>query len=98
MFDINGWEVIVLAIVAVIVLGPERLPVYAAKLARAVRQLKTLADGARAQLKDCLLYTFDAADERTSVDLGGRRFIKKKNTLHRHCTCHKLLCCDRYTD
>ena len=42
MFDINGWEVIVLAIVAVIVLGPERLPVYAAKLARAVRQLKTL--------------------------------------------------------
>ena len=27
----------------------------------------------------CLLYTSDAADERSSVDLGGRRFIKKKN-------------------
>ena len=26
----------------------------------------------------CLLYTSDAADERSSVDLGGRRFIKKK--------------------
>ena len=26
----------------------------------------------------CLLYTSDAADERSSVDLGGRRVIKKK--------------------
>ena len=31
-----------------------------------------------ASLKDCLLYTSDAADERSSVDLGGRRIIKKK--------------------
>ena len=28
----------------------------------------------------CLLYTSDAADERSSVDLGGRRIIKKKIT------------------
>ena len=28
--------------------------------------------------KTCLLYTSDAADERSSVDLGGRRIIKKK--------------------
>ena len=27
----------------------------------------------------CLLYTSDAADERSSVDLGGRRIIKKQN-------------------
>ena len=27
----------------------------------------------------CLLYTSDAADERSSVDLGGRGIIKKKN-------------------
>ena len=33
--------------------------------------------------KDCLLYTSDAADERSSVDLGGRRIIKKtKNSTH----------------
>ena len=34
----------------------------------------------------CLLYTSDAADERSSVDLGGRRIIKKKQnytTTHR---------------
>ena len=35
----------------------------------------------------CLLYTSDAADERSSVDLGGRRIIKKKNsTRHLRCT------------
>ena len=28
----------------------------------------------------CLLYTSDAADERSSVALGGRRIIKKKKT------------------
>ena len=31
----------------------------------------------------CLLYTSDAADERSSVDLGGRRIIKKKKE-HRY--------------
>ena len=30
-------------------------------------------------LQTCLLYTSDAADERSSVDLGGRRIIKKKH-------------------
>ena len=29
----------------------------------------------------CLLYTSDAADERSSVDLGGRRIIKKKTNV-----------------
>ena len=33
---------------------------------------------ARVQPRPCLLYTSDAADERSSVDLGGRRIIKKK--------------------
>ena len=31
----------------------------------------------------CLLYTSDAADERSSVDLGGRRIIKKKTQVNR---------------
>src|SRR5678810_957126 len=33
---------------------------------------------AAARVIACLLYTSDAADERSSVDLGGRRIIKKK--------------------
>ena len=45
-------------------------------------------DGMAAELRHaglervCLLYTSDAADERSSVDLGGRRIIKKKNIEH----------------
>ena len=37
-------------------------------------------DGIDILVDVCLLYTSDAADERSSVDLGGRRIIKKKNT------------------
>ena len=33
-----------------------------------------------AGIRRCLLYTSDAADERSSVDLGGRRIIKKNKT------------------
>ena len=40
----------------------------------------------------CLLYTSDAADELRSVDLGGRRIIKKKILLknEQNVTCKKL--------
>ena len=38
-------------------------------------QSATLGNGVNG---NCLLYTSDAADERSSVDLGGRRIIKKK--------------------
>ena len=35
---------------------------------------------AESYIMTCLLYTSDAADERSSVDLGGRGIIKKNNT------------------
>ena len=45
-------------------------------------EIKSTAGIYETLLKDqgctCLLYTSDAADERSSVDLGGRRIIKKK--------------------
>jgi sec-independent protein translocase protein TatB len=52
VFDINGWELLLLGILAVIVLGPERLPEYAAKFGRFVRQARAMADRAKEQLKD----------------------------------------------
>ena len=39
----------------------------------------------RASIYRCLLYTSDAADERSSVDLGGRRIIKTKKTCTTEC-------------
>ena len=44
------------------------------KQGRAVGDIAALGD-------NCLLYTSDAADERSSVDLGGRRIIKKKKRV-----------------
>ena len=38
--------------------------------------------GGRSSGPPCLLYTSDAADERSSVDLGGRRIIKKNTHTH----------------
>ena len=38
------------------------------------------------QFHTCLLYTSDAADERSSVDLGGRAIIKKKTKIARAST------------
>ena len=43
------------------------------------RAVAAIASLAAAQWT-CLLYTSDAADERSSVDLGGRRLIKKKTS------------------
>ena len=48
----------------------------ASKLNKRV-ELKTVGENTELD-KGCLLYTSDAADERSSVDLGGRRIIKKK--------------------
>ena len=59
MLDINGWEIIVLLIVAIVILGPERLPEYAGKLAKGVRQVRAMADGARSQLKEQMGPEFD---------------------------------------
>ena len=38
----------------------------------------------------CLLYTSDAADERSSVDLGGRRIINKKKPQHVTALAHSI--------
>ena len=48
--------------------------------------------GLKTHCKVCLLYTSDAADERSSVDLGGRRIIKTKkrdeDDAHAHTRSH----------
>lgn len=54
MFGVNGWEIVLLALIAVFVLGPDKLPEYAAKLAHGIRRLRVMAEGAKDQLKDQL--------------------------------------------
>jgi sec-independent protein translocase protein TatB len=54
MLGINGGEILLLILIAILVLGPNRMPEYAAKLARGIRQLRVMAEGAKGQLKDQL--------------------------------------------
>lgn len=49
---VNGWEFVLLIVLAFIILGPQRMPEYAAKLARFVVQLRRMANDAKSQLKD----------------------------------------------
>ena len=55
------------------------LAVALPQLRAAENALLVLDKNKLTEMKSCLLYTSDAADERSSVDLGGRRIIKKKN-------------------
>ncbi|MER1996068.1 MAG: Sec-independent protein translocase TatB [Arthrobacter sp.] len=64
MFGINGYELIILAILAVAILGPERLPEYASQLARLVRELRRMATGAREQLREEVGPEIDEVDWR----------------------------------
>ena len=62
MLDINSGELLVLGAVAVVVLGPERLPTYAAQLGRLVREARTFARGAREQVRNEMGPEFDDID------------------------------------
>lgn len=52
MFGFSGEKLLILGLLALFVLGPERLPQYAAKLAQFVKTVKRMADGARVQLEN----------------------------------------------
>ena len=64
MVGINGYEFMILAVIAVVVLGPERLPEYASQLARLVRQVRRMASGAREQLREEVGPEIDEVDWR----------------------------------
>ncbi len=52
VFGINGNEFIVILLVAVIVVGPRRLPEYTRKLTQLIRQLRVFLEQAKAQIAE----------------------------------------------
>lgn len=74
MFDVGVGEVLALAVVALLVFGPERLPRYAADAGRFVRQLRDLAAGARRDLAESLGPEFRDVD---LTELNPRGFVKR---------------------
>jgi sec-independent protein translocase protein TatB len=64
VFGISAPEFIVLLAVAAVVLGPERMPQYAAQLGRLVRELRRMAQGASVQVRNEMGPEFDEIDWR----------------------------------
>jgi sec-independent protein translocase protein TatB len=55
-------KLIVIAVLAVFLLGPERIPHYAAQLGRLVRTVREMANGAKERLRDEMGPDFDDVD------------------------------------
>jgi sec-independent protein translocase protein TatB len=62
VFGISFDKVLVIAVLAVFLLGPERLPHYASQLAKLVRTVRQMADGAKDRLRDEMGPDFDDVD------------------------------------
>lgn len=74
MFGVGLPEFAVLAIVALLVFGPDRLPEVARQAGRMVRTLRTMANNARDQVADELGPEFRDLDLR---DLNPRALVQK---------------------
>ena len=61
-FGLTFDKLLIIGIIAVFLLGPERLPYYASQLARLVRNLRTMADGAKNRMREEMGPDFDDID------------------------------------
>lgn len=74
-FDIGLGELIGIAVVALIVLGPEKLPRYAADAARMLRTVRKMANDARAEV------TRELGPDLQDIGLGD---LNPRNLVRRH--------------
>ena len=74
MFDLSFFKIGVLLVIALVVFGPEQLPKLAAQAGRALRDVRRLADNARADLQEHLGPEFSEFDLN---ELNPKYFVRK---------------------
>ncbi|WP_432940552.1 sec-independent translocase [Kribbella sp. CA-253562] len=74
MFGIGPLELVVIAIVAVLLFGPDRLPEFARTAGRLLRQVRQMVNNAQNDLRNELGPEFADLDVR---DLNPRSFVRK---------------------
>ena len=75
MFGQIGWsEILVVAFVGLVVLGPERLPHYAREAGKMIRQLRAMANSATSELRNELGPEFKGLDPR---DLNPKAMLRR---------------------
>jgi sec-independent protein translocase protein TatB len=74
LFDLSIGKLAVLAVLAVVIFGPEQLPRIAAQAGRALRELRRMAEGATSDLREGLGPEFADFDV---TDLHPKNFVRK---------------------
>jgi len=74
VFDLSLTKLLALAVLALIIFGPHELPKIASQAGRALRDLRRIAEGAKADLREGLGPEFQDFD---FEDLNPRRFVQK---------------------
>jgi sec-independent protein translocase protein TatB len=74
VFDLSFTKLLVLAVLALVIFGPDQLPKIAAQAGKALRDLRRLADLAKADLREGLGPEFADFDIN---DLNPRNFVRK---------------------
>jgi sec-independent protein translocase protein TatB len=74
VFDLSLTKLLVLAVIAIVLFGPDQLPRIAVQAGRALRDLRRLAEGARRDLREGLGPEFSDFD---FTDLDPRNFVRK---------------------
>jgi sec-independent protein translocase protein TatB len=74
VFDLSLTKLLVLGAIALVLFGPDQLPKFAAQAGRALRQLRHMAEGAKADLREGLGPEFSDFD---MADLHPRNFVRK---------------------
>ena len=74
MFDLSLPKLLVLAVIALVVFGPDELPKIAAQAGRALRDLRQIAESANNDLREGLGPEFTGFD---IEDLNPKRFVHK---------------------
>ena len=74
MFDLSIGKLLILAVIALVVFGPNELPKIASQAGRALRDLRRIAEGAKNDLREGLGPEFSNFD---IEDLNPKRFVQK---------------------
>jgi sec-independent protein translocase protein TatB len=74
LFDLSISKLLILAVIALVIFGPNELPKIAAQAGRALRDLRTIAEGAKNDLREGLGPEFTDFD---IDDLNPKRFVQK---------------------
>ncbi|HVT67716.1 MAG TPA: sec-independent translocase [Trebonia sp.] len=74
MFDLSPFKLLILAVIALIVFGPHELPKITRQAGRMLRDLRRIAEGATADLREGLGPEFQNLE---FEDLNPRRFVQK---------------------